>query len=207
MNNQSVINILNHQKKIIFNLKKEILQIKKKPLSELVKNLECRHKALRVEINNDLVDKLSEVNQKFDEYFECPICFCNYDELRKKIVLSCGHKACSVCLVKTFKHKYECPHCRKQNPTFEDDLKFNEKMKTFFGAYDELKKKVKRRKRENEIFRSRKKQLTFKVFWREVNENNIRCKECYTIFKRKNKIKHFVSCKKIKSKLEFIFQP
>ena len=61
-------------------------------------------------INNSESNFCSRCGVSITNKKKCPICL----EIKKNIILICGHTTCSICIETSFKIKKECPMCRKE---------------------------------------------------------------------------------------------
>jgi len=127
----------NSSNSTIINLKRKL----NRPLSEKVKELEERNKYLQKSLKKKFEERLQEINNDIDEYFNCQICTEKYNKNEQtKMVLTCNHNCCLLCLNKWFieKGNIECPFC-KQHIDFKKDLEFEEKvMKTMNEINDKI---------------------------------------------------------------------
>ena len=54
-----------------------------------------------------------KMEQNLEKYLCCSICFNNYIDLQKPVLLSCGHTLCHFCFQRCMIQSYTCPFCRQ----------------------------------------------------------------------------------------------
>ena len=177
------------------------------PLSKRIKDLEDRNKSLLHDSNKSVIEKVKDINREIDDYLSCPICKEDYNcQTRKKTMLNCKHCFCGKCLQKWYKIKSECPLCKMQNPTFTVDNNFDSKKKELNDIIDKIDNKVRKRKREEIQNPNKRRKIKVKIFWTEIDKDNVKCLFCTRIKKKKNINNHWWTCSKNKDKptLEYV---